>query len=150
MENNCKKNISMRYLLIFLVCLLSLPLRAEETFQIDGITYSFEKGSGRAQVYKGDKSLSHANILPSFICDGYSYKVTSIGDRAFEGCTGLTSVEIPNSVTSIGYQAFFRCYNLTSIEIPNSVTTIYSYAFVICIYNHRTTKTNQKYPSVNL
>ena len=136
MENNCKKYIRIRYLLIFLVCLLSLPLRAEETFQIDGITYSFEKGSGRAQVYKGDKSLSHANILPSFIYDGYSYKVTSIGDFAFEGCTGLTSVEIPNSVTSIGYEAFYRCYNLTSIEIPNSVTTIGSYAFKYCTRLH--------------
>ena len=129
MENNCKKNISMRYLLIFLVCLLSLPLRAEETFQIDGITYSFEKGSGGAQVYKGDKSLSHANILPSFIYDGYSYKVTSIGQYAFSDCSGLTSVTIPESVTSIGSRAFEWCSGLTSVTIPESVTSIGSDAF---------------------
>ncbi len=36
------------------------------------------------------------------------------------------------------------------ITIPNSVTNIGEGAFANCIYNHRTTKTNQKYPSVNL
>ena len=57
---------------------------------------------------------------------------------------------IPNSVTYIGNDAFFDCKSLTSINIPNSVTNIGDRAFYGCIYNHRTTKTNQKYPSVNL
>ena len=47
--------------------------------------------------------------------------VTSIGDYAFYGCTGLTSVDIPNSVTSIGDYAFAGCTGLTSVIIPNSV-----------------------------
>ena len=131
MENNCKKNISIRYLLIFLACFLSLPLRAEE-IQIDGITYSYQKGSGEASVSRGDNSLSHVNILPSFICDGYSYKVTSIDVDAFYHCSNLTSIEIPNSVTSIGKNAFSGCSSLTSIEIPNSVTSIGNWAFLDC------------------
>ena len=58
--------------------------------------------------------------------------VTSIGNYAFYGCKGLTSVEIPNSVTSIGDRAFQGCSGLTSIEIPNSVTRIEWYAFEGC------------------
>ena len=61
-----------------------------------------------------------------------------------------TNYTIPNSVTTIREGAFCNCKSLISINIPNSVTTIGDSAFYNCIYNHRTTKTNQKYPSVNL
>ena len=70
-------------------------------------------------------------------CTGLTYitipnSVTSIGGGAFEGCRGLTSITIPNSVTSIGGGAFEGCRGLTSITIPNSVTSIGSYAFDSC------------------
>ena len=65
-------------------------------------------------------------------------------------CSNAKSYTIPPGVNTIGESAFFGCLSLTSITIPPSVTTIGSRAFRYCIYNHRTTKTNQKYPSVNL
>ena len=58
--------------------------------------------------------------------------VTAIGDLAFAGCDGLTSIVIPNSVTSIGDMAFAFCDGLTSIVIPNSVTEIDYFAFYEC------------------
>ena len=66
------------------------------------------------------------SVIPS---DG---SVTSIGRYAFSGCSGLTSIEIPDTVTSIGYSAFSGCSGLTSITIPNSVTSIGDYEFFNC------------------
>ena len=66
------------------------------------------------------------SIIPS---DG---SVISIGDYAFEGRTGLTSIEIPSSVTTIGRYAFEGCTGLTSIEIPSSVTSIGESVFNGC------------------
>ena len=66
------------------------------------------------------------SIIPT---DG---SVTSIGNYAFFGCTGLTSVTIPDSVTSISWYAFSNCTGLTSITIPNSVTSIGERAFYGC------------------
>ena len=60
--------------------------------------------------------------------------VTSIGYRAFSGCTNLDSIIIPNGVTSIGEYAFCCCTGLLTIELPNSVTNIGDYAFIMC-YN---------------
>ena len=59
-------------------------------------------------------------------------KVTSIQPYAFYGCSGVTSVIIPNSVKSIGIGAFSGCSGLTSVTIPSSVTTIWKLAFNGC------------------
>ena len=58
--------------------------------------------------------------------------VTSIGDKAFRGCSRLTSLTIPSGVTSIGDWAFSGCSGLTSLPIPSSVTSIGNYAFYGC------------------
>lgn len=58
--------------------------------------------------------------------------VTGIGDGAFYGCTSLSSVTIPDSVTGIGNGAFYGCTSLSSVTIPDSVTGIGGRVFCGC------------------
>ena len=59
-------------------------------------------------------------------------KVTSIGDDAFQACSKLKTVTLPNTLITIGGQAFYSCSSLTSFSVPASVTTIGSSAFEFC------------------
>ena len=77
----------------------------------------------------GERAFDNCRYLTSIEIPN---SVTTIGNRAFECCTSLTSITIPNSVTTIGGWAFFSCYGLTSVTIGNSVTTIGLDAFYRC------------------
>ena len=116
-----------------------------------GNVYSYLDFSSMEAIIAPDNSYSGSLVIPEKLYSGYgTFTITGIYAFAFDDCDGLTSVTIPNSVTSIGDRAFYVCESLKSITIPNSVTSIGDCSFYACIYNHRTTKTNQKYPSVNL
>ena len=90
--------------------------------------------SGDYSIKQGIKVIADSafNDCTSLTSITIPDSVTSIGDGALSSCTSLTSVTIPNSVTSIGDSAFSYCESLTSITIPNSVTSIGDYAFYSC------------------
>lgn len=77
----------------------------------------------------GDRAFEGSSNLTS-VTIGSS--VSTIGSYAFSGCTSLPSITLPNSVTTIGLSAFSNCSSLSSITIPNSVTTIGIWAFGGC------------------
>ena len=106
------------------------PEPVDPTWQI---TYTSTNG----KVTPNRTNVFGANIVNNEYKDGqgvitFDGPVTSIGDRAFEDRSSLTSITIPNSVTSIRDAAFSDCSSLTSIEIPNSVTSIHTFAFARC------------------
>ena len=76
--------------------------------------YSISNGKVKITGYKGEDTVIK---IPSKI---EGNPVTYIGDYAFSGCTGLTSITIPDSVTSIGEHAFNSCTNLEAITIPKN------------------------------
>ncbi len=108
--------------------ILNSPTFASVT--IDGIAY--ELNGTTATVVGGGNNTGTIVIPASVTYSGTTYSVTSIGEWAFDGCTGLTSVTIGNSVTSIGDWAFHSCSSLTSVTIGNSVTSIGAWAFRDC------------------
>ena len=77
--------------------------------------------------------------------------VTNIGEYAFEYCSNLVSIKIPNTITSIGDYAFDECSSLISIEIPESVTSIAVPAFSSCnsLTSINVSEKNKKYLSDN-
>ena len=103
--------------------------------KIDGIYYNLNSEGKTAEVtVNWNDRYSGEVVIPSSITvEGKEYTVKSIGNEAIYKCSGLTSVDIPNSVTSIGDGAFWDCSGLTSVTIPNSVTSIGNHAFDSCI-----------------
>ena len=97
---------------------------------INGVHYYIKDGS--AMVTGRNANVTNVTILSTIENNGVTYSVTSIGNNAFDGCTSLTSIEIPSSVTSIGSSAFDGCTSLTSVVIPSSVTSIGDRVFSSC------------------
>ena len=105
----------------------------------DNVTWTLDDNgtltiSGEGDMYDNyyAENVPWCDVRQSITTVVIKDNVTSIGDSAFNGCSGLTSVTIPDSVISIGEWAFSYCDSLTSVTIPDSVTSIEDSAFAYC------------------
>lgn len=117
---------------LFLASLLALLSLCANAFVVDGISYKVT-GNNTVEVTKNIEYTGDIVIPNSVIYDNKEYNVTSIGERAFELCNGITSINIPESVTNIEDWAFFGCLSMTSINIPKNVTSIGNNALGCCV-----------------
>lgn len=88
-------------------------------------------------IIPNDRSVTSIGNAAFYGCTGLTSitipdSISSIGKNSFAGCTGLTDIEIPDSVTSIDQKTFTNCFRLTSITIPDSVSSIGGWAFYGC------------------
>lgn len=118
-------------------------LMTRGSITVKSVYYESSEVSGAVvipeKVYVGSTELTVTSIGNNafYGCSGITSvtipeTVTSIGDKAFLGCSGLTGITFPSSVTSIGDNTFRNCTGLTSVTIPSSVESIGSYAFNGC------------------
>ena len=103
--------------------------------EMAGCDYNCEKTGGKLSML----DLSDAKIVEGGSAyysdrdDGFIYTSNDkLGDFAFYGCSGLTSLTLPSSVTKIGCYALSSCIGLTSLTLPSSVTEIGEHAFLNC------------------
>ena len=91
--------------------------------------FQYEVQDGFVTITKYLNKTATSVVIPKTI---QGSPVTSIGTSAFENCSRLTNIVIPDGVTSIGDYAFGGCSGLTSVTIPDSVTSISDSAFSGC------------------
>ena len=121
--------------------LLTLLLACTSTvfahdFEVDGIYYNILSEAEKTVEVTGgvdcDDNYIHIRIPASVTYNNATYKVVSIGKKAFYEYSNLGSVTIPNSVTSIGEKAFFYCDKLDEIEIGKGIERVGYQAFAGC------------------
>ena len=94
------------------------------TVEHDGITYTIV--SVGYSAFKDCIGL-HSVVFSEPSC------VTLLSDYSFQGCTGLVSVNLPNSLEKINSYAFKKCSALNSIDLPNGIVRIGYQAFINCV-----------------
>ena len=103
---------------------------AEEPAVLWSGVYEFTVANGQATLlrYNGDEYASKA-VIPDQV---EGCRVIAVGDSAFENCSNLTSVTIPDSVIAIGDRAFYDCTQLAGLIFPESILSIGDGAFYGC------------------
>ena len=121
-------------LLVVLAASIGSAWAQRTTAEIDGINYILYRYTHSQWAYVGSNPDAGGDIIiPATVSyDGENYDVTIIWEHAFNGCTSLTSIELPDGIGGIGDHAFNGCTSLTSINLPSTINSIGESAFFGC------------------
>lgn len=123
----------MKKILLFFWATFSFQTITADNIEIDGLYYIISQKDLTAEVTENPNKYKGDIVIPSKIdIDGKSYKVVSIGEKAFLDCDELLSISIPETIKRIGFAAFADCYNLKKIILPDELESIGPYAFGYC------------------
>ena len=136
MYRNTRKRVAL--VVLGLIAVSSTLVAQQYDFKVGQLYYKITDATKReVAVVPENSSYPYYNnaptgaiTIPATVANGgNTYSITSIGEYAFYGCRGLTSITIPNSVTKIDNGAFCYCKSLTSVNLPSGVDSIGSNNF---------------------
>ncbi len=120
-------------ILLSFLCLMACLHVSAQDFTVGDIKYKVQSAEDKTCEIIGNIGVYGNVSLPVNVeYDASTYTVTSIAEEAFENCSSLTAITIPEGVTTISDNVFRYCSSLSSITIPTSVTSIGGGAFYGC------------------
>ena len=128
--------ITKKYALLILILVICISGKiSADSFSVvcGGDTLNFQIKHGYfVELTQSNKYSGDITIPSSVTYNNHTYFVKGIGNYAFNGCTGLTSIVIPNTIDSIKVCTFLNCNNLKSVSLPNTILIIGEGAFKGC------------------
>ena len=114
---------------------LQTILLPKSVTSIDDRAFSSCHSLNKVVIY--ENSVKTIGMAAFEYCSSLAYivlpeGVTTIARSAFWGCSSLSRIDLPEGVTTIGHSAFYGCEKLSSVKLPNSLTTIEGFAFSGC------------------
>lgn len=114
--------------ILFLLLLLQTTLIASAyDIEVNGMCFNLTSDSTVAVTYldfirmNEDYYIGDVVVPASISYKGKKYAVTTVGNKAFSGCSFLKSVTLPSTIVTIEDDAFAKCTALESVEIPEGV-----------------------------
>jgi len=112
--------IFIRFLPVIMLLCISTEMSAQE-FEVDGISYFFDKSEDvcvvAKGVYKGDV------VIPATVSyKGHNYTITGIADNAFVNSRELKNITLPSTMKNLGHEMFLNCPMLVNINVDGQNT----------------------------
>ena len=97
--------------------------KAGTSYTISGNEYKISKPGAEVILVKTSKTTKNVTVPAQIYVQGITYKVTSIGAKAFNNNKNLTKVTIGTNIIKINRNAFFNCKNLKTVTIKSVYLT---------------------------